>query len=89
MATLDVDQAKAHLTVLGWYPVRYSFTYSKRRFVGLRSATQIARLAWGNVSFEMILPTHTFDTCEWWEITDEAILKAAKTIDNTLIGWGE
>ena len=89
MPDITVEQAKAHLTLLGYYPVRYGFPWSKSKFVGIRNATQVISIKFGNVHFEPphILADIRCTEIEWWVLTDDTILRLAKTIDNELIGW--
>lgn len=85
MADITADQARAHLALRGWWPIRW--VKWKREYIGIRSNTQFARVIHGRAAFDPLWTEATEKPCEWWELTDETIIKLAKTIDNELIGW--
>lgn len=88
MADLTADQAKAHLALLGYYPVRYTYAWApNKKYLGVRNERQVVGLRYGTVHFEPRMYVLIFTEIEWWVLTDETIIKLAKTIDNELIGW--
>lgn len=86
--SLEAEEATAHLTILGWWPVKYKYHWAPaKKYVGLRSATQVCSYRWGKVEFSSVHDSMAFEEIEWWQLTDDTINQLVKTIDNSLIGW--
>jgi hypothetical protein len=93
--SIEAETASAHLTLLGWKPVRIHYTGSAPIGVQNVQTMQIATVRKNReagtirVAFEPMPNYVTIEDIEWWQLTDPSILRLAATIDNSLIGWGE
>ena len=86
--SLASEEATAHLTLLGWWPVRVTLWLgASRKEVGVRSARQVATYRWGRAQFRPIDDSMKFEDIDWWVLTDETIDRLVKAIDNSLVGW--
>lgn len=83
----EAEDAAAHLVVLGFWPIRWE-KWGKK-YIGVRSKSQYVSVRWGRVQIEAAWEGAKEQEIEWWVLTDAVVLQIAKTMDNTLIGWGE
>lgn len=93
--SLEAEQATAHLTVLGWKPVKITWSSGYTSYAAENVETGQLAVVRRNRNTDSVWVEFTFDKwgrraeVEWWVLTDAAVLRLAATIDNALIGWGE
>lgn len=86
---MNRDVMEAHLTVLGWRPVKWKPWAGYRGWVyGVRSETQCCGQANRGLEVTAFHKSMPCEDIEWWLIRDDVLHQIAHTVDSAgMGGW--